>query len=264
MALLAPLAALVAQPAQAETGTNALSVPDRPQNLRSEPAVNSVILSWDDPGDESITKYQLLQRRHGKRWGTWTDIPGSDAGTTTYTVVLPPTKTPRGKADHRGYDFRIRAVNAAGTSRRSKAVADLPLRGPSVVAQPQPRQQLTTSTTTTTTSTTVAPSRPRPPKNVRVETAGDTVVLYWDNPRDSSITEYKMRQRRTGRRWGPWTTISVVDHDISTVKHTVTGYTIRYTPRGEIDRRWHQIELRAVNSAGLGPVAFTFAPPRVN
>ncbi len=277
LATVALLAALLPQPAQAQTTNSAVSErPDRPQNLRSEPALNSVILSWDDPGDESITKYQMRQRRHGKRWIQWRDIPLSSASTTTYTVILPVKFTPRGEVDSRGYDFHIRAVNDAGHSRRSVTVADLPLRDTSKSTATDETQVPTTTVapttttttvapTTTTTTTTVAPSKPGAPKNIQAVPEGDTVVVSWDDPGDDSITKYQMRQRRTGRRWGQWTDISVVtDNAIARIRHTVTGYVIRYTPHGEIDRRWHQIELRAVNDMGKSPVAFTFAPPRVS
>ena len=54
---------------------------------------NGIELNWDDPGISTITKYQIRVESDGglslllKDDGGWTDIPGSHAGTTSYTLT---------------------------------------------------------------------------------------------------------------------------------------------------------------------------------
>ena len=55
-------------------------------------------LTWDDPGDASITKYLVKQDA-----AAWAEISGSDAGTTRHTVG--------GLSNGTAYTFQIRAVN---------------------------------------------------------------------------------------------------------------------------------------------------------
>ena len=94
--------------------------PAKPTGLKATAGNGRVKLAWTNPGDSSITKYQV-QRRTGTTWGSWADIPNSAPGkanATSYTV----TSLMNGTA----YRFRIRAVNAAGNSPQSDAVRATP------------------------------------------------------------------------------------------------------------------------------------------
>ncbi|MYG27297.1 MAG: hypothetical protein F4213_14945, partial [Boseongicola sp. SB0677_bin_26] len=95
----------------------AATKPAKPAGLTATAGDAQVALSWDDPGDSSITGYQYLQKTGNAEWGaTWTDIPSSAPGetnATSYTV----TSLANGTA----YRFRIRAVNAQGESPQSDA-----------------------------------------------------------------------------------------------------------------------------------------------
>lgn len=91
-------------------------VPDRP----AQPVVDAfghdfVTLSWEDPGDSTITGYQMLRRnRDVDALGDWTVIADDIAATdTVYTdhTVEPATN----------YGYRIKARNAHGLSQRSRA-----------------------------------------------------------------------------------------------------------------------------------------------
>ena len=64
-----------------------------------------VVLSWADPGDDDITKWQYRQKEGSGSYGAWTDIPGSDKDTTTYTVTSLTNDTE--------YSFRVRAVTGS-------------------------------------------------------------------------------------------------------------------------------------------------------
>ena len=53
-------------------------------------------VSWSDPGVSAITKYQYRAEEGGIQFGfgeVWTDIPGSNAGTTSYTLDLAKNRT---------------------------------------------------------------------------------------------------------------------------------------------------------------------------
>ena len=95
---------------------------------------DSVTISWADPGDSSITGYQVLRRnRDTDAKGNFTIIE-DDTGTaaTTYTddSVAPSTR----------YGYRVKARNAHGLSPRSRSVrADTP-------AEPEPAQEPTAVT----------------------------------------------------------------------------------------------------------------------
>ena len=90
--------------------------PAKPRNL--EAVVNddgTVTLTWDDPGDDSITGYQILRRRPREGENTllvYVDDTGSAAATFT------DTDTPAGIR----YAYRVKAINGAGLSGRSNYV----------------------------------------------------------------------------------------------------------------------------------------------
>ena len=79
-------------------------------------------LSWTDPGDSSITKYQFRHPRRPSGGGgfttfsAWEDIPGSDATTTSYDhtrdAIVSGTR----------YRYQVRAVNEAGEGPMSGSV----------------------------------------------------------------------------------------------------------------------------------------------
>ena len=80
--------------------------PTRPTGLSATPGNGQVTLAWSDPEDDSITGYQVQQRKGSAAWGGWTAISGSDATTVSHTV--------RGLDNDSEYRFRIRARNAGG------------------------------------------------------------------------------------------------------------------------------------------------------
>ena len=83
----------------------------KPLSLMASPRNRSVKLTWNDPGNSSITKYQIEQ----DGTGVWTDIPGSGATTTSHTVT--------GLSNGKTYSFAIRAVNAGGSSPPSDQIS---------------------------------------------------------------------------------------------------------------------------------------------
>ena len=88
------------------TPASATDPPQPPTSFAATPLDKSVELTWANPADASITDYELKIDS-----GSWTIIGGSDASTVSYTVT--------GLTNDQEYTFRLRAVNAHGTSTRA-------------------------------------------------------------------------------------------------------------------------------------------------
>ena len=82
----------------AATATPRGAPPGKPTGLSAAPGDAEVELTWDDPHDASITKYQIKQDA-----APWADISASSASTRSHTVGSLTNGT--------AYTFRIRAVN---------------------------------------------------------------------------------------------------------------------------------------------------------
>ena len=99
-----------------------LLVPGAPEKLTGFGATagaGAVTLAWTDPSDTSISKYQYQQKEGTGSFSSWMNIPGSGAGTTSYTV---PNLTP-GTA----YTFKIRAVGSGGDGAESDEASATPV-----------------------------------------------------------------------------------------------------------------------------------------
>ena len=68
-----------------------------------------IALSWNDPSDSTITKYQYTQRTEDGAWSDWTDIAGSSATTTSHTVASLTNDT--------AYTIALRAVQGTGDTK---------------------------------------------------------------------------------------------------------------------------------------------------
>ncbi len=95
--LLAPLFSLLAPAALAQA-------PVAPAGLVATPGDRQVILTWNDPANSAITKYQY--RVWDGRWFGWADIPNSDASTTSFTWT----------ASANGTEYRLQIRAFAGSS----------------------------------------------------------------------------------------------------------------------------------------------------
>ncbi len=74
-------------------------------NLSATPGETEVTLTWGDPGNNTITKYQYRRRTGAGAYGNWSDISGSGASTDSYTV----TGLTNVRADEEGTFARLRA-----------------------------------------------------------------------------------------------------------------------------------------------------------
>ena len=94
--------------------TPAVPVPAEPTGLSATATHDQVELTWDAPGDDSITGYVILRRnRDTDAEGEFTELV-SDTGSadTTYTDDTVSSETP--------YTYRIKAINEHGVSERSR------------------------------------------------------------------------------------------------------------------------------------------------
>ena len=80
------------------TATPQGAAPAKPTGLAAAPGNAEATLTWDNPGDASITKYQIKRGT-----ANWADISGSGAATTSHTVSS--------LANGTSVTFQIRAVN---------------------------------------------------------------------------------------------------------------------------------------------------------
>ena len=183
--------------------------PDKPTGLDATATHDSVTLTWDDPQDESITGYVILRRvRVNDQGGDFSELvadTGSAAATYTDDEVAAGTT----------YTYRIKAINGAGTSERSRWVhIDTP-----------------------------APPVPDKPRGLSATASHDSVTLTWDDPEDDSITGYVILRRLPGV--DPEGQFDELVADTGTVATTYTDDTVAaetsYTYR-----------IKAINGAGPG------------
>ena len=141
--------------------------PAKPTGLTGGVEHNRVSLRWDNPGDSSITSYQILRRDravHGEgKFIVLDDDTGSAGQSHVDNSVQPENK----------YVYRIRARNAAGLSPRSGYFnAGTPAAPP----PPEPESQ----------------DPPAQPTGLTSAVTHDSVALRWDDPQDDSITGYRV------------------------------------------------------------------------
>ena len=88
--------------------------PAKPTGLSATALHDSVTLTWNDPGDDSITGYVILRRvRVNNVGGEFSElVPDTGSAATVYTDETVAAGTT--------YTYRIKAINGAGTSERSR------------------------------------------------------------------------------------------------------------------------------------------------
>ena len=139
--------------------------PATPTGLTGTFTHESVSLSWDDPGDPgdpSITGYQILRRQRGvHEVGDFqVHVDDTNSAATSYVDTAVEAEA--------SYVYRVKARNSSGLSERSRFFrADLP-------AAPDPP----------------APGLPGPPPNLTAAAAGETQInLSWTAPGNTNGSE---------------------------------------------------------------------------
>ena len=140
----------------AVTATPRGGAPAKPTGLSAAPGNAAVTLTWDNPRDASITKYQIKQDA-----ANWADISGSDAGTTSHSVGTLTNGT--------AYTFQIRAVNDHNGDNTD---------------DPGPASD----------AVTIRPGVPTAPASLSVAPGDAQAILTWTAPAsdgDSAVTGYE-------------------------------------------------------------------------
>ena len=106
-------------PASAEVRATPLAPPVKPTGVTATAGHAQVTLSWNNPDNATISKWQYQQKQGDGSYGPWMDIPDSTASTTSHTVT--------GLSNGVTYSFRIRAVNAGGNGAPSDEVTATPV-----------------------------------------------------------------------------------------------------------------------------------------
>ena len=150
--------------------------PAAPTGLAASAGVASVTLSWNDPGDASITHYEYNVNHNATGtgnltgWSAWETVPGSGASTTSHTFS--------GLAGGREYRYHLRAVNGNGPSIGAPASGPPWFVSATVIAPPPP---------------------PAPPTNLRVERVCDhKLKVRWH--RSSGATGYDLEIGSANRK----------------------------------------------------------------
>ena len=135
-----------------EVAATPVPVPAKPTGLVAMPGDRRVTLTWDDPGNATVSKWQFSAGSGGS-YGEWMDIPGSDATTTGHTVT--------GLENGTAYGFKLRAVNASGNGAETDETTATPV--------PVPAK----------------------PAGLTAMPGDRRVVLEWDNPGDATIARWQ-------------------------------------------------------------------------
>ena len=175
-------AALLGSPAAASASAD----PPPSVNPSGVGGFRSIALSWQRVGAfPQIQRFQVRYSSTDIAAAVWTNIPGSDHNTTSYTVT--------GLADETAYAVRVRAVNVDG---------------------PGPYSELLV--------TTLAASADPPPEVVVTAVGGfRSATLSWNSLSGTQIQRFQVRYSRTNLVAAVWTNIPGSNH--TTTSHTVTG-----------------------------------------
>ncbi len=148
--------------------------PSAPAGLAAAAGDGQVVLSWTDPSDAAISRYEFRRRAPAGTgtWGSWTEIVGSAAATTDHTVT--------GLANGTEYGFQVRATDG--------------------------RLLGAASSEATATPTAAAPAAPTG-FTATAGPGGGEVTLRWTRP-SGTVTDYQYRVRRPGGGWFGWANMS--------------------------------------------------------
>ncbi|MYG64965.1 MAG: fibronectin type III domain-containing protein, partial [Synechococcus sp. SB0675_bin_7] len=163
--------------------------PAKPTGFSATAGNTQVTLSWSNPSNSDITGWQYLQKAGGGSYGSWQNISGSTASTTSHTVI--------GLSNRTTYAFRIRAVAGTVNGAQSDEVTATPFAPPSK------------------------------PTGFSATAGNAQVTLNWSNPGNSDISGWQVQQKEGTGSYGSWQNIS--GSTASTTSHTVIGLSNRTT-----------------------------------
>ncbi len=169
-------------------GGGSSTAPAKPVGFGATTGDRWVDLTWTNPSDASITRWEYRQKAGAGSYGSWTRITGSGATTVKHRIT--------GLRNGTVYTFRIRAVNGNGNGAASDEVTATP-------AAPQ------------------NPTRPGKPTGLTATAGNARVVLRWTDPDDANITGWQLRHGKVGASLSSWS--GIAGSGASTTSHTVTN-----------------------------------------
>ena len=177
---------------QFQLATAAVAPPD---NLQAQAGDTTVTLTWNQAQSDTVTGYEYrVSVDTGGTWSPdWTLVPGSTAGTTSFTV--------EGLTNGFLYTFDVRSLERQLQSEQARAVAT-------------PRGAATTP--------------PEAPGDLDLSDSSEALRARWKHPAEdprAPITSYDVRYRIYGSS-DPWTDVTRTDTDRSN-RQTISGLTNR-------------------------------------
>ncbi len=162
-----------------------VTAPPAPHLGNFQATIATITLNWSISDSAGVTKYQYQQKAGGGSWSAWTDIPDSNAGTSSFTRT--------GLTPGTSYRFKLRAVAGAtpGTASMERSI-----------------------------STEHVPSGAwLYDEFVRT---GASITLKWKSDSSNEIAKWELRYKLSSAgSYGKWTNVG----DATTRTHTVSGLT---------------------------------------
>ena len=218
LCLVAVLALVSALFLPTATAQDPPPVPDSPTGLSTQVSTDAVTLSWDDPGDDTISGYVILRRdKATQSVGVFSTVT-ADTGTSDTGYVDAHVRAGR------RYVYRVQAINPAGISERSNWARGY------------------------TTRWLNSPERPAKPRGLTAETSHDQVTLSWNDPGDDTVAGYViLRRDKDTHDRGIFETLN---------PDTATTHTTYVDTTAQPDRRYIY-RIKAINTAGHSKTAWT-------
>ena len=190
-----------------------VTIPDAPSGLRAQKQQGRVLLTWDDPGDNSITGYQVLRRRPTE---CEPDLQVYEANTQSEDTSYADT----GVEDGLRYIYQVRALNLSGESELSNFTALYYGESDDVIEGVPPA-----------------------PIGVWAMSSKRGVFLKWTAPDDESITGYRILRRNK----------TECETQIMRVYERNTESTgVTYTDTDVVNGNVYEYQVVAINDVGAG------------
>ena len=215
-------------PGEASAERSAWTYPAAPANLAATPGDQLVSLTWNDPANASITRYEY-QRKTGGDWSaTWTAVPNSGATTTRYVVD--------GLVNGIAYTFRLRAVSVgAGTSSAE------------VTATPQPVPAIPIGASAAGVSASAV--------------GASSATVAWSYGNVALIERFQVRYRAGNEAWSAWTDVAKTQesYTVSSGLSYGTVYTFEVRAVNNQDLKSPSAQAKAA-TAPAAPTGLTATP----
>ena len=149
---------------------SAWTYPAAPANLSASPGDKQVSLTWDDPSNSSITRYEYQQTTTGSCSGGWTQMTGSDASTTQHVV--------KSLTNGNAYTFCVASLQRRKRGRLHQGDCH-------------------------------AAAGPAAPTSVSASATGTTsATVTWSYANDSLIDKFQVRYRAGTGNWSSWSNVA--------------------------------------------------------